>query len=337
MNEDNTVYKFRQISNEYHRNAVLKNELYLSSPQDFNDPFDVVNVENFFLVLNDKKWLKLFFEYSKYFFIDNFDLIIDNVKKFLLMEFESKEILQNKIIEAQDFYYGNYFSVNKILNLDSAFAEKSSIDNFLFKLLQVNNEIFWASKRLFQFELYGIISFSKAINNILMWSHYGENHRGFAIGFDAEELEQTNDFPFAGDVIYTNDFPQVNPLEDLNFRKDNPFILKDKDNKYIKDNEFVIYINRYLFKEIFYKSLDWQSEEEYKYTKIYPVSPTKKDRIYTYDKSLIKEVVLGYGWDTNYDNYYNELIEYCKNNNIPMYRMCPVKNKFKLTKKIMTI
>lgn len=34
------VYKYRNWTSEYNKNVLLKNQLYLSSPKDFNDPFD---------------------------------------------------------------------------------------------------------------------------------------------------------------------------------------------------------------------------------------------------------------------------------------------------------
>jgi len=328
MKEEKIVYKYRQISNEFHRDTLLKNELYLASPRDFNDPFDVVNVDNFYLLLKNKEGLRLFLEYCKFFFIDNYEEIGNNIKEFLIREFDSKENLKNKIIEAYNFCFGDFFLNKKVSNFDNVLEYKANIDDFLFRLIYVNNEIYWACKRVYQYDLYGILSLSKVIDNILMWSHYGENHRGFAIGFDAEKLEQTKDFLYAEDAKYTNDFPQVNPLEDYDFKQHNPFLLKNKHNK------FVIYINRYLFLEIFYKWLDWQSEEEYRCAKIFSSTPTIKERIYTYDKSIIKEVVLGYGC---FDGYTKDLIEYCRDNNIPMYRMTPIKNKFELTKEIMKI
>lgn len=35
---------------------------------------------------------------------------------------------------------------------------------------------------------YGITCFSKNYNNLLMWSHYAESHKGMCIGFDLEKL-----------------------------------------------------------------------------------------------------------------------------------------------------
>lgn len=49
------VYKYRGWDNEFDRNVILKNQLYLSSPQDFNDPFDCRIPENLHLLTNDDK------------------------------------------------------------------------------------------------------------------------------------------------------------------------------------------------------------------------------------------------------------------------------------------
>ncbi len=37
--------------------------------------------------------------------------------------------------------------------------------------------------------LIGLVSLSSSRDNILMWSHYANNHNGFAIGFDTDSLE----------------------------------------------------------------------------------------------------------------------------------------------------
>lgn len=34
-----------------------------------------------------------------------------------------------------------------------------------------------------------MLCFSKSYDNVLMWSHYGDNHRGIAVGFDGDGLE----------------------------------------------------------------------------------------------------------------------------------------------------
>lgn len=39
-NYPKTIYKYRNWKDEFHKNVLLKNELYLTSPKYFNDPFD---------------------------------------------------------------------------------------------------------------------------------------------------------------------------------------------------------------------------------------------------------------------------------------------------------
>ncbi|EPJ44297.1 MAG: hypothetical protein OFPII_35920 [Osedax symbiont Rs1] len=34
------------------------------------------------------------------------------------------------------------------------------------------------------FDMYGILSMTERIDNLLMWSHYADSHTGFVIGFD---------------------------------------------------------------------------------------------------------------------------------------------------------
>lgn len=326
MEENKIVYKYRNISNEFHRNALLKNELYLSSPGDFNDPFDVVNVDNFEMVLNNRNDFHLFLEYCEYFFIDNYDKIADNIKLLLEMEFKDKTILKAKLYDTIDFFTKDFFANNKVSNWDDVMSFKKEIDYFVRRLIYINNMVFWSSKRLYQFELYGILSLSNTITNILMWSHYGQNHRGFSIGFYADRFEKSKKFLFTDDVKYVKDIPKINPLENCNYKIANPFFIDDDNNK------FPSYINRYMFWEVFFKSLDWQNEEEFRCAKIFTKNPTKEERLYHYDKDLIAEVVLGYIWDSEYEDYYKELINYCITNSIPLYKMSPVKNKFELTK-----
>ncbi len=49
------VYKYRNWLEPLHRNVLFKNELYLSSPKDFNDPFDCRIPANFYLLDDDSK------------------------------------------------------------------------------------------------------------------------------------------------------------------------------------------------------------------------------------------------------------------------------------------
>ena len=49
------IYKYRSWDNELHRNILLKNEVYMSPPKDFNDPFDCRIPKNHYLIDTPEK------------------------------------------------------------------------------------------------------------------------------------------------------------------------------------------------------------------------------------------------------------------------------------------
>lgn len=116
----------------------------------------------------------------------------------------------------------------------------------------------------------GLICFSKNKSNILMWSHYANNHTGVIIGVES--------MLFSKLWIKVDYQPKrfeipVSIVE----RKKNPFAVLER------------------------KSLDWQYEEEYRTVAIlsdckYALDSSKKSGkiyLYPFDKEAIKEVVFG--------------------------------------------
>jgi hypothetical protein len=57
----------------------------------------------------------------------------------------------------------------------------------------------------------GVICFSQVYDDILMWAHYGEYHRGMVIQFDAKCFGEANLDP----VEYMSDRPPYNPVFDV--------------------------------------------------------------------------------------------------------------------------
>ncbi|ABZ76202.1 conserved hypothetical protein [Shewanella halifaxensis HAW-EB4] len=82
--------------------------------------------------------------------------------------------------------------------------------------------------------IYGILSLSRNVHNMLMWAHYGESHTGFAIGFD----EQHEFFKESGD----NDFEPA--LKKVVYSKNR--VVQTHDEELI----------------FCHKSIDWAYEEE---------------------------------------------------------------------------
>lgn len=55
-----TIYKYRDWKNEFHRNVILKQEMFVPSPEDFNDPFDCKIPVAYDMLLEDKELARTF-------------------------------------------------------------------------------------------------------------------------------------------------------------------------------------------------------------------------------------------------------------------------------------
>ena len=55
MSLPDIIYKYRSWNNEFHKDVLLKNQVYMSSPEDFNDPFDCRITKNHHLLNTTEK------------------------------------------------------------------------------------------------------------------------------------------------------------------------------------------------------------------------------------------------------------------------------------------
>lgn len=91
----------------------------------------------------------------------------------------------------------------------------------------------WASKK-------AICCFSRNFRNILMWSHYANNHKGFCIGVSHPELENSG---LLADVVYSKYFLEINEEDFLKVDKEKGF-------------------KQHWDKILTHKFFDWSYEEE---------------------------------------------------------------------------
>jgi len=61
---------------------------------------------------------------------------------------------------------------------------------------------------------FGVFSMSQINDNILMWSHYANQHKGFCIGFVRKNGNQLGDITKTQPVEYDCNYPEVNPLDE---------------------------------------------------------------------------------------------------------------------------
>jgi len=60
---------------------------------------------------------------------------------------------------------------------------------------------------------FGVFCMSQINNDILMWSHYANKHKGFCIGFVRESDNLLGDISKTQPVEYECNYPEVNPLD----------------------------------------------------------------------------------------------------------------------------
>ena len=286
MEKESIIYKVRNRSNEYHRNLLLKNQLWFASPHDFNDPFDPAPVSSLYpLCFNPKKWSELA------------AIILDwysTHKKNEEWSFNTQDELKYKswfnntdeLVKKWELVYSHFVTKKKALDskqLENLFIHFS---NALTNELQLL-EFFTTGKN------FGVCSFTKNIENILIWSHYGDEHKGYAVGFKLSEIKKLEKLDTTGNVQYTDDRLMLHP-----FRKEP---------------------NKGITLSLLRKSINWNYEQEYRAIIQNVDELSKSDRTIHYNDSCIAEVVLPI-YQNNKDHEYNftnkDIIEECRKRKI---------------------
>lgn len=257
------IYKYRSWSNPYHRNILVNNEVFMSPPSDFNDPFDCRIPKNHFLIDSPEKIEK----YINGGIEKHRECLIANGKDIDFEKHQLRESLQDLV---------TYQKEHEEL-------EFSEMDQH-----------------------YGVLSLSARWNSILMWSHYGDFHKGFCIGFNEEKMRTCGLFGKGGPVTYSKEFPEINPME----------------------QEHTMITG---FKQTHNKAQDWEYEEEYRLTNLFfPNPPSMEKRVIKVPTEFIEEVNLGMNIS---ENHKNEIIAECNNKNLKIFQTEKVPFKFELNRK----
>jgi hypothetical protein len=149
----------------------------------------------------------------------------------------------------------------------------------------------------------GIISFSKTWKNILLWSHYSNNHKGFCVGFNADLLSFEKTKKRDVEYPFDNKYPIIEPREEN------------------------------LETKFFTKSLDWKYEEEYRIVKIFE-ELTECDALIrkeSFPKEALAEVYLGLEME---ENHKQEILNLCKKLQVNVYQIIRVPRKFEIDREL---
>lgn len=132
----------------------------------------------------------------------------------------------------------------------------------------------------------GIICFTRREDNLLMWSHYANNHKGICIEFDANAPFFTGKYKNSCKGLFgqgaTKEYYQnVGELKKVTYLKNRPLFIDPSDLQ----NDTESWLT---------KSEDWAYEQEYRI--LLPVEHTihREDKqFYKVDKESIKSVIIG--------------------------------------------
>lgn len=229
------MFKYR-ICSDNHISAFENDELWMSTSDLFNDPFDT-------LIQYDEQKIRSAFDAvmqpgtpeAMMRYIADGGEIADPVNHLV----KSTDIEEMRIKAAEILSDGKVFAPTEA-QMISMLIYREAILSILPQIAQ---------------RFSSALCFSENIDSILMWSHYSNNHTGFALGYDLRSLLLPNDknlglYP----VIYSE--------------------------KRYNAEEFLLYLFGSLMKApvhnvdlmssiklLLYKSLDWQYEQEWRVIK----------------------------------------------------------------------
>lgn len=131
-------------------------------------------------------------------FNDPFDCFVPNIKI-------SKEINNDDLKNLYEFFKNE---IPKIDTPDTEFLTTGiPNENFVNGIIESGKVMLKRESEKYRHA--GVSCFSKQVDNILMWAHYADGHRGFCLEFDTTQMP----FKKAFDVIYLPSYPLINPAD----------------------------------------------------------------------------------------------------------------------------
>lgn len=236
------LYKYRTWplkGENWTKQILIDNQIYASAPNDLNDPFDSkfeVFSTKFKQNINEVMYNMHVISFFMTFLTESSTRLSKSEKEFL-----KKKLSQCKT-SAEGFHFVKTYLKEHGLNAFELTTGKEVIEQLE---KQVSN--------------YGVYSLAERFDNILMWSHYGDQHKGLALGFEIDNaLLDSSKTPYCGKVIYTEEFPQLSP-DEVNMTTDLKFKgLKAEKDIHFADNELIAQ------KTLYTKANCWAYEDEWR-------------------------------------------------------------------------
>lgn len=238
------IYKYTSLKSAI--KILESNAVALNNPQNYNDPFDSV------IDFDDADIEKSISIVVEYYLIQEFLKLLNNKNikvgflTKLIMKWDRFGINLNLKISKKNKYYDSIPGAQALTKFVVRYAAQKGEDSFEELKEKFTNEIIQKVKDARNNAL--ISCFSKRYDSILMWSHYGDKHKGICIEFDRPD----KDFL---DVKYSKKRCKFD-LEDTT-RRVLGYMLSNEEVD-VNDKGLI----RCISKPFIVKSLDWKYEEE---------------------------------------------------------------------------
>ena len=238
------IYKYTSLESAI--KILESNAVALNNPQNYNDPFDSV------IDFDDGDIEKSISIVVEYYLIQEFLKLLNNKNikvgflTKLIMKWDRFGINLNLKLSKKNKYYDSIPGAQALTKFLVRYAAQKGENSFEELKEKFTNEIIRKVKDARNNAL--ISCFSKRYDSILMWSHYGDKHKGICIEFDRPE----NDFL---DVKYSKKRCKFD-LEDTT-RRVLGYMLSNEEVD-VNDKGLI----RCISKPFIVKSLDWKYEEE---------------------------------------------------------------------------
>lgn len=180
----NKIYKYRTFEKAYNIENIENNKIKLTDPKKFNDPYDsALSYSISFDSKIDSVLFRAFLEENKNIVSDKTMPLINKLEKGATLNDIFLELATSNGIEKSE-------AVNMSRDL------QGFLSDYLTKY--VNSNFPSSSLR--------VCSFTTKNDNMLMWTHYADEHRGFCIEYDISDIRNSFEirrrlYP----IIYTNE------------------------------------------------------------------------------------------------------------------------------------
>ena len=309
-NKPKSLFHYRRCT-EYTIEAFRENKIYFNTASNFNDPYDC-------LVYCDME--KINSQISNMTMIPNLERVQRNINTAGFIETRPPQIPKEKAEQILESLKGIDLQakVNGIPNESWGMANKFLKD--MAKVVLSNYANYYQTEM-------PLVCLSERYNNILMWAHYADNHKGFVVEYDSNTLKtDCMQCPQGKDYSNCEKWKQVMllPILYTNQRYDA--------TNYIYDNTLIKTLDSVGMKDV------WKLEDDFAQYKI----NIFKQKSWAYEKEWRLQL-----YKTNRDNfievkpvaiylgcriakcYEDILVKYAQKQNIKIYKMNENSSKLK--------